>query len=314
MSSSHAGKPGHLANATPVRSESQQPTVVVFGLQSHPVLGELYARLQSRGRRRVVYAALENFPEAISFGFSQKEGQDDGFFQWDGDAPVRFSDIVSVCLDGYAIVAGGEGLSAEDQEYRQTESWAALVALFRGLSRQCLVANHVVERDHFHSRLAELYLLHSYALPVPRVLVTSNADQARAFIDQVGSVIYRTVMGKDLPFRPLLPEDKDRLDEVGLAPVHFEEHPEGGLAGLIRVGPLLVASPREADIPQDLRQGFEQLCRDLGLELAELRLRQLHDGRGWQALGLHPFLSQEGLNDPEVAEAALDLLEYGGPT
>lgn len=278
------------------------------------MLGEIYARLQARGRRRVVFATLESFPEAISFGFTQKEGLDDGFFQLDGDQPVNFSDIISVCLDGYAIVAGGEGLSAQDQEYRQTESWAALVALFRGLSRQCLVANHVVERDHFHSRLAELYLLHSYGLPVPRVLVTSNAQLARDFIDQVGSVLYRTVMGKDLPFRPFLPEDKERLHEVSLAPVHFEEHPRGETAGLVRVGRQLLVSPRQADVPQDLRLGFEQLCGDLGLELAELRLRQLHGGQGWQALGLHPFLSLESLNDPEVAQATLQLLEYGRPT
>lgn len=290
-----------------------QPTVVVFGLGSHPVLGELYERLQARGQRRVVFVPLESFPEKIRFGFTQKDGEDGGFLSVDGDPEVDFADIVSVCLDGYAIVAGGEGLSAEDQEYRQTESWAALVAMFRGLSRNCLVANHVVERDHFHSRLSELYLLHSYGLPVPRVLVTSNPQQAAAFVDEVGSVLYRTVMGKDLPFREFFPEDRQRLSEVGLAPVHFEEAPEGGLVGLFRVGLELVPSPRDADIPTDLQEGFRQLCDDLGLHLAELRLRYTQDGRGWQAVGLHPFLSVEGIRDAEVVEAALTLLETGNP-
>lgn len=288
-----------------------RPTVVVFGLGSHPVLGELYEKLQARGRRRVVFAPLESFPEKIAFALTQHEGEESGFLSIEGDEPVHFEDIVSVCLDGYAIVAGGEGLSAEDQQYRQTEAWAALVAMFRGLSRNCLVANHVVERDHFHSRLAELYLLHSYGLPVPRVLVTSNAHQAGGFIDEVGSVLYRTVMGKDLPFRQFLPEDRQRLEEVGLAPVHFEESPEGGMVGLLRVGPDLIRSPRDADIPEDIQEGFCQLCDGLALQLAELRLRYLSDGRGWQAIGLHPFLTMEGLSDPEVVEAALTLLEMG---
>lgn len=287
------------------------PTVVVFGHGSHPVLGELYQQLHARARRRVVFAPLESYPSNITFSLHQSSRDEQGGqLSVEGDSAIDFADIVSVCLDGYAILAGGEGLSEEDQEYRNVESWAALVALFRCLSQRCLVANHVVERDHFHSRLSELYLLHSYGLPVPRVLVTSDAGQARAFIEQVGSVIYRPVMGKDHPFRPLQPEDLNRLDEVGLAPVHFEEARDGALVGCIRVGPELILSPRDADIPKDLQEGFRQLSDDLGLHLAEMRMRYDPE-TGWQAIGLHPFLTMEGMSDPEVAQAALLLLEGG---
>ena len=261
----------------------------------------------------MVFAPLESFPSGIRFSLHQAEGRSGGQLSVEGDPPVDFQNIVSVCLDGYSIVAGGEGLSEEDQQYRNTESWAALVALFRCLSQNgCLVANHVVERDHFHSRLSELYLLHSYGLPVPRTLVSSDAAQVRAFVEQVKNVIYRPVMGKDLPFRPLLPEDIARLDEVGLAPVHFEESSPGTLVGCLRVGSHTFISPRDADVPKDLQAGFAQLSDDLGLHLAEMRLRFEPD-QGWLAVGLHPFLTMEGMRDPEVVQAALQMLETGVP-
>ena len=286
------------------------PTVVVFGLGSHPVLGEIYQQLQSRGRRRVVFVPLESYPTGTTFSLHQAGGSQHGEFRLDGEEPVAFGDIVSVCLDGYYIVAGGEELSQEDQQYRQAESWAALVALFHCLSERCLVANHVVDRDHFHSRLSELYLLHSYALPVPRTLVTSDAASARRFIQEVGTVIYRPVMGKDLPFQPIQPQDLERLDEVSLAPVHFEEHSEGELAGCLRVGSQTFVSPREAEVPAEIQAGFAELCEDLGLQLAEMRMRKSADG-AWQATSLHPFLTLEGLSDGEVFQAALQLLEMG---
>lgn len=284
-------------------------TVVLFGLGSHPVLGELYQLLQARGRRRVVFLSLESYPTGMEFSLHQHEGQSEGYFLVDGEEPIHFRDIVSVCLDGYYVVAGGEELSAEDQEYRQAESWAALVALFKSLSQHALVANHVVDRDHFQSRLGELYLLHSHGLPVPRTLVTSNAEQARSFAKEVGQVLYRPVMGKDYPFRELQPEDISRLEEISLSPVHFEEKPEGTPAGCVVVGSQFIPIPQEAEIPQELQTGLAALCQELGLVLAEFRL--LQGTEGWWVTGMHPFLTDEGLQDPDVVEATLELLEMG---
>ena len=286
------------------------PTVVVFGTGSHPVLGAIYEQLQVRARRRVIFAPLESFPSGIQFSLHQADGDCTGSLRIEGDSPVAFENIISVCLDGYAILAGGEGLSEEDQQYRQTESWAALVAFFHNLSRHSLVANHIVKRDHFHSRLSELSLLHSYGLPVARLLVTSDARQARAFIEEVGSVLYRSVMGRDIPFRQLQPQDVARLEEVGLAPVHFEEAPSGAVVGCTLVGSRLLISPRDADIPRDIQTKFRELCAELGLHLAELRVHYTSQ-RGWTVVGLHPFLSQEGIQDPEVMTATLEMLETG---
>ena len=284
-------------------------TVLVFGLGSHPVLGALYQQLVARGRRRVLFVPLESYPSSLDFSLFQGEDGQSGSITIDGEPPVAFADIVSVCLDGYFITAGGEGLSEEDQQYRQAESWAALVALFKSLSRRCLVANHVVERDHFHSRLSELYLLHSHGLRVPRTLVTSNAAQARAFAEQVGAVMYRPVMGRDLPFRQLQPEDFARLDEIRLSPVHFEEAALGAPAGCILVGDNVYVNPRDAHLPDELLEGFRRVARELGLHLAELRLRYV--GEGWLVTALHPFLTLEGLQDQEAFLAAAELLETG---
>lgn len=288
-----------------------RPTVLVFGLGSHPVLGGLYDLLVRRDRRRVVYLSLESFPQDIRFTFHQLGGEVEGHIGIEGDEPVDFADIVSVVVDGFFMVSGAEGLSEEDLEYRNTESWAALKALFQVLSTRCLVVNQVAEREHFDSRIAELSLLNAYSLPVPRVLVTSSPEEVREFAAEVRNVLYRRVSGGDVSFRKLEPSDLERLDELRLAPAHFEEEPFGRLAGAVKVGNQLFFNPREVELPSALTENFKKLCRDLGLHFAELRLCQPEEHGEWRVLGMSSFLTEQGMADPEAVDTALRVLEFG---
>lgn len=288
-----------------------QPTVILCGLGSHPVLGGLYDQLVRRGRRRAVFLPLENFPQDIRFTFHQVEGEVLGQIGIEGDEPVDFEDLVSVAVDGYFIVSEAEGLSEEDLEYRNTESWAALRALFGCLAERCLVVNHLKEREHFDSRLAELSLLNSHGLPVPKVLVTNSPEGAKRFLQEVGSVVYRTVGGSEVAFRKLESSDLDRLEELKLAPVHFEAEPTGRLAGVVKVGRQLFLNPRDAQFPVEIIENFTELCDQQGLHFAELRLCQSSEGAMWQALGITPFLTEQGMSDADAVDAALRVLEFG---
>ena len=285
--------------------------VLIVGHGSHPVLGALYQQLMERGKRRVVYIALESYPQDVSLTYHQLEDGLEGRVGILEQEPIDLADLASVVLDDYQIVSPAEGLSPEDFEYRNTESWAALRGFFQCLSEQVLVVNHLVEKEHFDSRVGELSLLDSYGLPVPRLLVSSDPEEVKEFHSQVRNVIYRPVQGRHMPFRKLEAADLERLDELRLSPVHFEEEPKGRLASCIKVGERLFLNPRELELPEEIESNFKVLCSELGLHLAELRLCQSEEQAGWTVLGVSPFFTEPGLEDPEAVDAALRMLEFG---
>lgn len=286
-------------------------SVLIIGHGSHPVLGSLYQSLMERGRRRVVFISLESFPQDVSLTFHQTEERLEGKIGLLEEEPVRFSELVSVLVEDYQIVSPAEGMSAEDFEYRNTESWAALRGLLQCLAGETLVVNHLAEKEHFDSRLGELSLLDSYGLPVPRVMVSNEPERARQFYEEIGDVLYRPVQGNHVPYRKLQAEDLQRLDELRLAPVHFEAEPKGRLASCVKVGEQLYLNPRELELPEGIEKGFLRLCADHELHVAEIRLCQADEESDWTVLGVSPFLTMAGLEDPEAVDAVLRMLEFG---
>ncbi|MFA5504171.1 MAG: hypothetical protein WC314_11845 [Vulcanimicrobiota bacterium] len=294
-----------------MKDKDDSSSILILGHGSHPVLGSLYQQLMERGKRRVVFISLESFPQDVSLSYHQLPDGLEGRIGLLEEEPIEFADLVSVVLDDYQIVSPAEGLSEEDFEYRNTESWAALRGLFQCLSEQTLVVNHLPEKEHFDSRIGELSLLDSYGLRVPRLMVTNEPDRARQFFEEVGQVMYRPVQGKDMPFSKMAAEDLERLEELRLSPVHFEEVPQGRLASVVKVGDSLYLNPRELELPSEIEQGFRRLSEEQGLQLAEIRLCQSAEESPWMVLGLSPFLTEAGLEDPEATEAVLRMLEFG---
>ena len=286
-------------------------SVLIVGHGSHPVLGTLFQQLTARGKRRVVFISLESFPQDVHLTYHQVQGKLEGRIGLLEEEPIEFSDLVSVVLDDYQIVSPAEGLTPEDYEYRNTESWAGLKGLFQCLAGQTLVANNLPEKEHFDSRLGEIALLDSYGLPVPELMVTNEPERAKLFCRKHAKVVYRPVQGKHMPFRKFESQDLDRLEEIRLSPVHFEEEPQGRLAACVKVGDQLFLNPRELELPDQLRERFLQLCSEQKLHLAEIRLFQTDAESEWKVLGLSPFLTSAGTEDPEALDAALRMLESG---
>ena len=286
-------------------------SVLIVGHGSHPVLGTLFQQLTARGKRRVVFISLESFPQDVHLTYHQVQDKLAGRIGLLEDELIEFDDLVSVVLDDYQIVSPAEGLSPEDYEYRNTESWASLKGLFQCLAGQTLVVNNLPEKEHFDSRLGEITLLDSYGLPVPEVMVTNEPERAKLFCRKHPKVVYRPVQGKHMPFRKFESQDLERLEEIRLSPVHFEEEPQGRLAACVKVGDQLFLNPRELELPEELREKFLQLCSEQKLHLAEIRLFQTDAESEWKVLGLSPFLTPAGTEDPEALDAALRMLESG---
>ncbi len=290
-----------------------EPTVLFFGASDHATLSTLFHHLQERGNRRVVYLPQEQFPHQPTFELQVGPGWEHCLIHPPDEAPVEMADLVSVVLDRYAIHPPDlETFTPDDQEYIQVESWATLIALFGALSRHCLVANHVLLREHLVSRMAELCYLAGHGLAVPRTVVTSVPDHVLHFVDDCGGkAIYRPVSGMGLPFRPWTPEDAGRVQELKLCPMHFEEAPEGEEAAVGVVGEDVFVKPDETDVPAQILAGLVKACRGLDLWLAEAGLRKT--SRGWIVTGLRGFPSSDWLGDAEFAETVSTFLEGGLP-
>lgn len=288
-----------------------EPTVLFVASIQHPSLGALFDHLVRRGRRRCAYMALEALPGRPSWSMLLgADGWDDGALAVRDGEPVRFEDLVSVCMDGYYVQTDHLELEPRDREYVAIETWAALVALFDRLSRRCLVANHLVRRDVLNSRLGELSWLASHGLAVPRALVTSDRDDFERFRAELGGrVLYRPVAGRELPMRAVGEEDLGRLESLPLCPVHFEEMPEGEPTTCLLIGEEITVLPTPEGVPPDLVEHARAACRDLGLKLGEVTLRR--SPRGWLATGLRAFLSRDVLENPPVLERVSQYLEAG---
>lgn len=281
----------------------------MFGTVHHPVMSTLYHYLLERGRRRIVFLPNEVFPGQP--GFYQQlsgDGQNGRFLLNDGSR-VDWEDVVSTALDGYYVQPEGlDNYAPVDQEYLQTESWAALIALFEALGQRALVANHPLKRDTFHSRLATLAHLAQHGLPVPPVCVTSSPERTLAFAEaHPQGVLYRPILGKDLPFQPWDGPAQERLQRVQICPVHFEALVEGPASQVIRVGDewMTQGSP----VPESLLDRLQAAMDDLHLHLAEATFFQAQSG--WTCMDLKPFVGPGLFATPESADLLATFFEEG---
>ncbi|MHB2020232.1 MAG: hypothetical protein ACYCW6_25130, partial [Candidatus Xenobia bacterium] len=224
--------------------------------------------------RRAVFFPLESFPTRTRLVLEPGGGRLD----LDGEA-IPLHEIVSACLDGiYVPPEPLSHLGEKDREFAQTEAWAALIALFDRLPR---VANVIRPRDVVESRFSLMSFLAARGLPVPRMLVTSDAMEAERF----GAARYRTLSDLPSPFTP---------EQVQLCPLHFEEVLSGPRTRLVVIG--------EQTFGPEL-PGATGVCHELGLLMAELVLQ---DG---VVVELCTHLTGEGLAVPGVLDAAATLLE-----
>ncbi|MBI3926041.1 MAG: hypothetical protein HY319_10910 [Armatimonadetes bacterium] len=288
------------------------PAILIYGSVENPALVLINNHLRQRGKRRVVFQVQERFPRDVGLYLGNGPTLKGSVLMPDSDEPLLLEDVVSVCLDGFYISQEGlREFTPEDLTYLQTESWAALIAMFYRLSRHCLVANHVIPRDLVASRWSELCLLSHHGLEIPRTLITSDGEALAAFAEELsGKVVCKPVTGVEPTFRRLEPSDLEQPEKLALAPVHFEEEPEGEVCRAVVIGTGVEVQPAESEPPPQAILGrCLAVCRELELHMAEVALRRT--SRGWLATGLRRFLSPEILAEEATLEKVARLLEEG---
>jgi len=282
--------------------------VLFFGSASHPGLDLLFRRVRDRGRQPAVFAIQERFPRDIALCLPLGIEEAGGFLALPGEEPLDFEQIRGVCMDGFFVDEGRfQDLDPSDLEYAQTESWAALIALFATLSRTSVVANHLARLTLVSFRLAELSWLAGQGFAVPRALATSSPKDAREFIEALdGRVVFKGVSGGAV-FRPMQEDDFARLDALRHAPAHFEEAPDGETRRCVVIGERVFVLPGHDAPPEELQERCKAACRAQDIWMGEVVLRQ--SPRGWLASGLRTFPGADCFVDDEMGDAAAALLE-----
>lgn len=289
--------------------------VLFYGSPQHAILEPLYQHVRERGRRRAVFVPQERFPREVGICLGAGRSDPAGTLLPPLEKPVALDDVCGACLDFYYIDPRQlQDLDVDDIQYVQTESWAALIALFGRLALRpdCVVANHVTRRDYVSSRAACLGFLSACGLEVPRLLVTSDPAAARAFYEMCGDrTLYRPAGNSFAPLKQMAAYDLERVDAVRLAPVHFEEAPDGVCVGCTVVGKRIFVNPEGTVLPAELEKRCLDVCRKLDLHMAELSLTRVRADNRWIVTGLHPHLAPQSIEYPAVLEAAASLLEGG---
>lgn len=296
-----------------------RPTLLFFGSPENSALSLLYQHLVGDETFRVVFWPIELFPTRAGF-WMDCEGS--GLLPTvPGEEPILSEDLVTVCVDGvYIDDRQLTDFDPESQQYVQTESWAALIAWLYRLSESCLVANLVLERGHLIDRWSELCYLASHDLPVPEVLVSSDPDEARDFIEQAPPpVFYKRLSASSATFLEFDPARSGELDKIVHSPVHFESFPPGDLVRYVVIRKKLYpVGDLEREAPRDILDRLLEASDDLGLVLAEFALRYCpaaavedEPESAWMVVGLTPFLTSTALEHPPILKAALQVLRQG---
>jgi glutathione synthase/RimK-type ligase-like ATP-grasp enzyme len=163
----------------------------------------------------------------------------------------------------------------------------------------------------------------------PDTLVTTTADDARAFAGEHREVVYKSISGVRSIVSRLGTVTDERLEQLRWCPTQFQERIEGTDYRVHVVGAAVFAAkvestsddyryPAEGDVPVvsavQVPRHVERLCRDLasdaGLVLAGIDLRRTSDGR-WYCFEINPspaLTYYEHQTGQPIAAAVAELL------
>ena len=195
-----------------------------------------------------------------------------------------------------------ELLSPANAAYATIQVHAAVSGLWGSLSAGWM--NDPWADERASHKPAQLAAAEAAGLAVPPTLISSVPEEARGFLDEMGGrpVIQKPLRPIETNWRPtrfVTPADRDRLDDLRLAPAILQAYVPGTDIRVTAAGGRLFATAidaRQTGSPQDFRPVYEQarvtacqlpaevetgvraLLEALGLRYAALDFRRTDEG------------------------------------
>jgi RimK-like ATP-grasp domain len=176
---------------------------------------------------------------------------------------------------------------------------------------------------------AQLLLEHGFA--IPPTLITNDPDEVRAFIEEHGRVVYKSISGQRSIVQELGEEDLERLELIRWCPVQFQAFVDGSDVRVHVLGDEVFAVAVESgatDYRYPARQGFARpqlrsvelpaetaerciaVTESMGLAFAGIDLRLGADGRTY-CFEVNPspaFSYYESATDQPISERLAEYL------
>jgi hypothetical protein len=309
---------------------TEKNSIIIYGSPWNRALCHIYHYLDVHSLQHVLFLKQEDFPGKLKVHFTLSGGDFEGALDVPGEGIIPFRNITSVCLDGYYISTEGlQNFSEKDLGFIRTESWATLIAFFKGLSRTALVANIPIPGELASSKLSQVALMQSCGFQAPPIMASSSGESARAFFDRWRyQTVYKPIKAPVSAFTEMTEKTLERLDALALSPVHFERLTAGEELYLVIVGDRtftfalvhgedsasFILSP--SHMPEESIEECLELARKHELHICSMRFRRTA-GEELLCMGFEPFLKLdflEYLDDeatPVIMQALASLLEKG---
>lgn len=246
---------------------------------------------------------LATVPRQVQFSFSAGRSANGASFTGVGGGRLDASEIEAVWWRRPRPYVVDEALSPPFATYATTQVHAALSGAWGSLKAGWMNDPWRDERaGHKPTQLAAAAVA---GLTVPPTLITSAPADARAFLEELGDrpVIQKPLRATEASLRPtrlVTESDRDRLDDLRLAPAILQAYVAGTDIRVTAAGSRLFATAidvRHTSSPQDFRPAFAQarvspcelpaavaagirsLLLDLGLRYAALDFRRTDEGQ-----------------------------------
>lgn len=215
-----------------------------------------------------------------------------------------------------------------------------LVSLLTDFADLC--PGTVLNRSHGmatnNSKGYQSQLIRDCGFDIPKTLITNNVQSATEFIDSVWldgkDVIFKSVSSVRSIVRTVDKSDIDRLDQIRVCPVQFQERVEGTDVRVHVVGESVIATSisttgtdyryaaraqggdtvlTETELPDSIARCCVQLAAQIGIGFAGVDLRKTNDNR-WVCFEVNPspaFSYYESHTGQAISAAVAQYLASG---
>ena len=202
----------------------------------------------------------------------------------------------------------------EGEEFARQECDAAFQGVWQALPAPWLntpIQSSAASRAGWQMAIAE-----ELGLPPPQTLITNDPEQAQAFVQDMGEVVYRAFgHGQTRSFGP---KEQALIATLRHAPLILQERIKGELIQTISIGDRLFAAKlAEGDrmepvtLPPSIADAIRALVGRMGLTFATIELQQDINTREFRFLSLNPkggWLKMEQETGQNISQAIADQL------
>lgn len=204
---------------------------------------------------------------------------------------VRFSEVDGILMRGYGVPVSPDDYATKDGQYVSAEWHALLAAWLQGMP--CPVVNRVRPALWYKTHLnvpALRALAPALPLRLPRTLVTTRGDEARAFAQSLPHPVWYGPLTQPSRYAVRDAEELAKLLKLdGVLPFYLTERVDGQPMDAYVVGDEVVAVDARGMADDDAAAALRAACAEvgdaLGLVFYRLSLVRAHDG-AWYCYGL----------------------------